>query len=83
MKALLLSLLLSVSTFAGEEAVKIKSRAATCGEAGVQSHAICEERAAEDGYRVLDVKVEFEFEAKTITGECVVSSVCSFYQIVD
>lgn len=80
---ILITLLFSLSSFAGDETISIKTQGATCGEAGVKSYELCESKAAEDGYRIMDVKVTFEAEKVIQDNLCEVTSQCSFYQIID
>jgi DNA integrity scanning protein DisA with diadenylate cyclase activity len=67
---------------AGEVELEISTKAQTCGEAGVQSYKACISKTEEDIYRVLEIGVEFLSQKKV--GElCVVTSKCSFYQIIN
>lgn len=67
---------------AGEVELSINTTADTCGEAGVKSYESCIAKTEEDIYRVLEIKTEFISETK-IGGQCVVTSKCSFYQIIN
>lgn len=79
----LFSLLFSLSAFSGDELIQIKTQGITCGEAGVKSFEVCEKKASQDGYRIMDVKVQFESEQIIQSNLCEVTSQCSFYQIID